>query len=60
MSITRKIGLGLLTVLAAVMVASAPASAQQPKPNSLFIMGDDIGLDAAEHLPPRPDGRRNP
>jgi arylsulfatase len=35
-------GLGLLTVLAAVAV-SVPATAQQPKPNILFIMGDDIG-----------------
>jgi arylsulfatase A-like enzyme len=36
--------LGLLTVLAAFMVSSMPAAAQQPqKPNILFIMGDDIG-----------------
>ena len=41
--------------------ASTPAAAQQPaqKPNIIFIMGDDIGMDAAEHLSPRPDGRRN-
>ena len=42
--------------------ASTPAVAQQQqqqKPNILFIMGDDIGLYAAEHLPPRPDGRRD-
>src|SRR5436309_13033375 len=36
--------LGVLTLLAALMVASAPAAAQQQqKPNILFIMGDDIG-----------------
>jgi arylsulfatase len=34
---------GLLAALASVMVASAPACAQQQKPNILFIMGDDIG-----------------
>ena len=41
--------------------ASTPAAAQQPaqKPNILFIMGDDIGMDAAEHLSSRPDGRGN-
>src|SRR5436309_4289102 len=37
--------LGVLTLLAALMVASAPAAAQQQqKPNILFIMGDDIGF----------------
>ena len=36
--------LGVLTLLAAFMVSSMPAAAQQPqKPNILFIMGDDIG-----------------
>jgi arylsulfatase len=36
--------LGVLTLLAALMVSSMPAAAQQPqKPNILFIMGDDIG-----------------
>ncbi len=39
---TRKIWLGLLALLAAVMVASMPAAAQQ-KPNILVIMGDDVG-----------------
>jgi arylsulfatase A-like enzyme len=35
---------GVLTLLAALMVSSMPAAAQQPqKPNILFIMGDDIG-----------------
>jgi arylsulfatase len=44
MNITAKIRLGLLAALAAVTVASPPASAQQQeKPNILFIMGDDIG-----------------
>jgi hypothetical protein len=38
-----KIWLGLLALLAALMTASVPASAQQQKPNILFIMGDDIG-----------------
>src|ERR1700704_3812322 len=40
----RNIWFGLLALLAAVMVASAPAIAQQQqKPNIVFIMGDDIG-----------------
>src|SRR5262249_44884028 len=44
MSGVKLICLGLLAPLA-VMVASAPAAAQQQqqKPNILFIMGDDIG-----------------
>jgi arylsulfatase A-like enzyme len=42
MSRTTKIWLGLLGFLAAVIVASMPAAAQQ-KPNILVIMGDDIG-----------------
>ena len=43
MKATRKLWLGLFA--AAAIVASAPATAQQPqqKPNILFIMGDDIG-----------------
>ena len=40
---TRKIWLGLLALLAAAMVASMPAAAQQ-KPNIVVIMGDDIGM----------------
>ena len=41
---SRKLWLGLLAGVAAVSLASAPASAQQQqKPNILFIMGDDIG-----------------
>ena len=44
MNSTRRLWLGLFAVAAAAIVASAPASAQQPqKPNILFIMGDDIG-----------------
>src|SRR5271166_3823249 len=42
--IARQSLLGLLALLSAVMVAGAPASAQQQqKPNIVFIMGDDIG-----------------
>jgi hypothetical protein len=43
MSMARKIWLGLLTLVVPVIMGSLPASAQQPKPNILFIMGDDIG-----------------
>jgi arylsulfatase A-like enzyme len=44
MKVSRKLWLGLLASVAAVSMASAPASAQQQqKPNILFIMGDDIG-----------------
>src|SRR5262249_6036326 len=43
MKVSRKLWLGLLGGVAAVSLASAPASAQQQqKPNILFIMGDDI------------------
>ena len=35
--------LGLSAVFVAAMAATAPAAAQQPKPNILVIMGDDIG-----------------
>jgi arylsulfatase A-like enzyme len=44
MSMARTIWLGLVASFAAVMAACVPAAAQQPKPNILFIMGDDIGL----------------
>src|SRR3989454_11350595 len=40
---TRKLFLGLLASFVAMTAASAPAAAQQQKPNILFIMGDDIG-----------------
>src|SRR5271168_5541941 len=43
MKLSRRIWLGLLALLAPVMMGSTPASAQQPKPNIVFIMGDDIG-----------------
>ena len=43
MKVSRKLWLGLAAGIAAVTVASIPASAQQHKPNILFIMGDDIG-----------------
>src|SRR5215475_3459486 len=45
MQTIRSLGLGLLALVTAVMVAGAPASAQQqPKPNIVVIMGDDIGM----------------
>jgi arylsulfatase A-like enzyme len=46
MKIARKLWLGLFAAAAGAIVASAPATAQQPqqKPNILFIMGDDIGI----------------
>jgi hypothetical protein len=43
MKVVRKSWPGLLALFAVMMVASVPAAAQQPKPNILFIMGDDIG-----------------
>ena len=43
MSRTRAPWLGLLALVAVVTTAILPAAAQQPKPNILFIMGDDIG-----------------
>jgi hypothetical protein len=39
----QSLWLGLLTLFASAMLAGAPAHAQQPKPNIVFIMGDDIG-----------------
>jgi arylsulfatase len=39
----KNIWLGLLALVCAAPVTSAPATAQQQKPNILFIMGDDIG-----------------
>jgi arylsulfatase A-like enzyme len=43
MRIMWSVCLSVLALFAAVMAASVPAAAQQPKPNILFIMGDDIG-----------------
>ena len=39
----RKLWLGLLAAVTIMAVPSMQASAQQQKPNILFIMGDDIG-----------------
>src|SRR5258706_14993479 len=41
-SLSRWLGL-FAWVVVVVMAASLPVAAQQPKPNILFIMGDDIG-----------------
>jgi arylsulfatase A-like enzyme len=43
MKAMHKLWLALLAFVAVGMVANMPASAQQQKPNILFIMGDDIG-----------------
>jgi arylsulfatase A-like enzyme len=43
MRLARKLCVGLLALLAVGMTTSTSASAQQPKPNIVFIMGDDIG-----------------
>jgi arylsulfatase len=43
MSMSRAIGLAASATFVALMAASAPAAAQQPKPNILVIMADDIG-----------------
>ena len=43
MNMSRYVWCSLLVSLAATMVAGAPVSAQQQKPNILVIMGDDIG-----------------
>ena len=44
MRLRTRLWLGLLAAFAAVTAASAPAAAQQPKPNIVVIMGDDIGM----------------
>src|SRR6516225_1541882 len=43
MRLGKKVWVGLLAVFAGMMVVAAPAAAQQPRPNIVFIMGDDIG-----------------
>jgi hypothetical protein len=43
MKVRRRFWLSLLAGAAAVVAANSQASAQQQKPNILFIMGDDIG-----------------
>ena len=44
MRLTKMLSLSLLILFAAVTTTVMSASAQQQKPNILFIMGDDIGL----------------
>ena len=64
-SMKRKLlmsGVAALIAIAGLCRAPDQAQAQQQqqqKPNILFIMGDDIGIDAAEHLSSWPDGRGN-
>jgi arylsulfatase A-like enzyme len=43
MKFSRRLWLVVLALIAPAMMGGTPASAQQPKPNILFIMGDDIG-----------------
>ena len=43
MTFSRRLWLVVLALIAPVIMGGLPASAQQPKPNILFIMGDDIG-----------------
>ena len=43
MRMNRNFWFGVLAPLASGLAAVAPASAQQPKPNILVIMADDIG-----------------
>jgi arylsulfatase A-like enzyme len=43
MKITRKSWLGMLAPFAVVMVAAAPATAQQKRPNIVMLMTDDTG-----------------
>jgi arylsulfatase A-like enzyme len=45
MKFTRSLWFGVLALFAALMVAGAPATAQQQqKPNIVVIMGDDVGI----------------
>ena len=43
MKTPQKLLIGTLALFAAAIAAGAPASAQEQKPNIMFIMGDDIG-----------------
>src|SRR5277367_4608766 len=43
MKFSTRLWLGLLALVVPMTMGSLPAHAQQPKPNILFIMGDDIG-----------------
>ncbi len=44
MNLVRRFWIGPLASLVAMMAVSMPATAQQPKPNIVVIMGDDIGM----------------
>ena len=44
MTITRKVQIGLLTLLSAALAVCSPALADAAKPNIIVIMGDDIGM----------------
>jgi arylsulfatase len=48
---TRTLSLGLLALSVAMTTLATSASAQQQKPNILFIMGDDIGWMQVGSLP---------
>jgi arylsulfatase len=43
MGFIRPASLAVITLIAALAAMCAPTFAQQPKPNIIFIMGDDIG-----------------
>jgi arylsulfatase len=43
MKFMRTALLSVITLFAALAATCAPSAAQQPKPNIIFIMGDDIG-----------------
>ena len=43
MTFSRRLWLGLLALVAPLVLGGMPVFAQQPKPNIVFIMGDDIG-----------------
>ena len=56
----RRWAMGTIAALSFLVAAGGTQStAQNQKPNILFIMGDDIGWMQPEHLPSRADGRRN-